>query len=97
MKKRPGDARFFLFGPSHSNLFSRSYFRPHQTLHCGTIGRSYSNFILLSRIIEKISREDYFGYVAKNIFAPAGVANAGSLPEDESVPKAPRMKMEIYR
>ena len=41
MKKRPGDAGLFLVHRA-LNRFSRSYFGPHQTLHCGTIGPELS-------------------------------------------------------
>ncbi|HET7084838.1 MAG TPA: serine hydrolase domain-containing protein [Rhizomicrobium sp.] len=49
---------------------------------------AYSNygFLLLGNIIEKVSGQSYYDYVAKNIFAPAGMTNTGSLPEDEAVP-----------
>jgi len=49
---------------------------------------AYSNygFLLLGNIIEKVSGQSYYDYVAKNIFAPAGMTNTGSLPEEEAVP-----------
>jgi D-alanyl-D-alanine carboxypeptidase len=49
---------------------------------------AYSNygFLLLGNIIEKVSGQSYYDYVAKNIFAPADMTNTGSLPEEETVP-----------
>lgn len=40
--------------------------------------RSYSNygFVLLGRVIEAVSGEDYFAYVQKNVFERAGMTNA---------------------
>jgi CubicO group peptidase (beta-lactamase class C family) len=47
----------------------------------------YSNygFILLGAVVQKVSGEDYYEYVKKHIYEPAGMASTGSLPEDETV------------
>lgn len=51
-------------------------------------GFIYSNYgyVLLGVLIEKVSGISYYDYVEKNIFAPAGMASTGSLPEVETVP-----------
>lgn len=48
---------------------------------------AYSNygFLLLGNIIERVSGQSYYDYVARNIFTPAGMTNTGSLPEDVTV------------
>ena len=47
----------------------------------------YSNygFILLGRVIERVSGTSYYDYVAKHIYAPAGMTSSGSEPEDSVV------------
>jgi len=47
----------------------------------------YSNygFILLGRVVERVSGMSYYDYVAKNIFTPAGMMSSGSEPEDSVV------------
>jgi CubicO group peptidase (beta-lactamase class C family) len=48
----------------------------------------YSNYgyILLGAVIEKASGENYYAYVRKHIYLPAGMKASGELPEDEAVP-----------
>jgi D-alanyl-D-alanine carboxypeptidase len=50
---------------------------------------SYSNygFILLGRVIEKVTGQSYYDYVQQHIYAPAGMTRSGSLPEDHAVPE----------
>ena len=48
----------------------------------------YSNygFVLLGDIIERVSGQSYYDYVDRHVFAPAGMRDSGSLPEDADVP-----------
>jgi CubicO group peptidase (beta-lactamase class C family) len=50
---------------------------------------NYSNagYVLLGRIVEKVSRESYFDYVQRHVFAPAGMTASGFDRLDEVVPK----------
>jgi D-alanyl-D-alanine carboxypeptidase len=47
----------------------------------------YSNygFILLGLVIEKASGENYYDYVRKHVYVPAGMTSSGSEPEDQNV------------
>jgi CubicO group peptidase (beta-lactamase class C family) len=49
---------------------------------------AYSNygFILLGRVIEKVTGQSYYDYVRQHIYGPAGMIRSGSLPESEPVP-----------
>ena len=50
---------------------------------------SYSNagYVLLGRIIEKVSGENYFDYIQRHVFAPAGMNASGFDSLDEITPK----------
>ncbi|QNN47675.1 beta-lactamase family protein [Thermomonas brevis] len=51
-------------------------------------GYEYSNYgyVLLGDIIEHVSGQSYYDYVEQHVFAPAGMRDTGSLPEDAEVP-----------
>ncbi|BFI96658.1 MAG: hypothetical protein RSP_21680 [Rhodanobacter sp.] len=51
-------------------------------------GLSYSNagYVLLGRIVENASGENYFDYIQRHIFEPAHMASSGFDSEDEIVP-----------
>lgn len=53
---------------------------------------AYANygFVLLGRIVEVVSGEDYYSYIREHVFAPAGMKDTGSLPEDAAVPDRSR-------
>ena len=48
---------------------------------------AYSNYgmLLLGVLIERVSGQSYYDYVAKNIYGPAGMTRTGSEPESEAV------------
>lgn len=50
---------------------------------------NYSNagYVLLGRIVENVSRENYFDYVQRHVFAPAGMVASGFDTLDDVVPK----------
>jgi CubicO group peptidase (beta-lactamase class C family) len=50
---------------------------------------AYSNygFILLGRIVEKVTGLTYDQYLQRNIFAPAGMNSTGNLPESDRLPR----------
>ena len=49
---------------------------------------AYSNygFLLLGVLIEKVSGQSYYDYVAEHVYKPAGMTLTASLAEDEAVP-----------
>lgn len=57
---------------------------------------AYSNygFVLLGRIVEAVSGEDYYAYVRRHVYARAGMKHTDSLPEDVAVPKRSRGYMK---
>src|SRR5262249_6446717 len=48
----------------------------------------YSNygFLLLGVVVQKVSGQSYYDYVAEHIFKPAGMTSTASLAEDQNVP-----------
>ncbi len=54
--------------------------------------RRYSNggFIVLGAIIEQVSGLDYYSYIAKNIFAPAGMTASGWYDKNTALPDVAR-------
>ena len=71
----------------------------------------YSNigFLLLGKVIEKASGQDYYGYLQEHIYEPAGMTQTGSEPEGTKVDKLsagytqkdgswkPSADLQIYR
>ncbi len=57
--------------------------------HAPGAEQRYSNygFVLLGAIIERVSGQTYYDYVDAHVFAPAGMHDSGSLPEDVAVPR----------
>jgi D-alanyl-D-alanine carboxypeptidase len=48
----------------------------------------YSNYgmLLLGAVIERVTGESYYDYVARHVYGPAGMTHSGSAPESEAVP-----------
>jgi D-alanyl-D-alanine carboxypeptidase len=48
---------------------------------------AYSNYgmVLLGVVIERVSGQSYYDYVAEHVYAPAGMSRTGSEPESEAV------------
>lgn len=57
-------------------------FAPGSQWHYSNVG-----FILLGAIIEKVSGEDYFTYIQKHIFDPAGMKDSGYFELDHDTPR----------
>lgn len=64
--------------------------RAPDTSEQGKNGYANYGFVLLGRIIEVVSDEDYYDYVERHIFAPAGMKDTNSLPEEVAVPNRAR-------
>jgi CubicO group peptidase (beta-lactamase class C family) len=49
---------------------------------------AYSNYgmVLLGVVIERVSKQSYYDYVAEHVYKPAGMTLSGSEPESEDVP-----------
>lgn len=56
----------------------------------GKNGYSNYGFVLLGRILEAVSGEDYYRYIERSVFRPAGMTDTGSLPEEVRVPHRSR-------
>lgn len=65
-----------------------AFFGPRAPLFTPGSERRYSNYgmILLGHIVQTVSGEDYYAYIDRHIFAPAGMTRSGSLPENQTVP-----------
>jgi CubicO group peptidase (beta-lactamase class C family) len=52
---------------------------------------AYSNYgmLLLGVVIERVSGQSYYDYVAEHIYKPAGMTSSGSEPENTTVPNRP--------
>jgi len=48
----------------------------------------YSNYgmLLLGVVIERVTGQSYYDYVAEHVYRPAGMTHTGSEPEDQTVP-----------
>lgn len=53
--------------------------------HLGSMHYSNSNFMILGRIIEKVSGQDYYTFIRKQIFEKLGMANTGFYDHDIAV------------
>jgi len=58
---------------------------------------AYSNFgfMLLGRIVETVSGQRYDDYIARHIFAPAGMRSTGNLPETTMLPQRAQPYMMV--
>ncbi|HJU39194.1 MAG TPA: serine hydrolase domain-containing protein [Tahibacter sp.] len=53
----------------------------------GELAYSNAGYVLLGRIVENVSGEDYFDYVQRHVFAAAGMRSSGFDTLDEATPK----------
>ena len=53
--------------------------------HIGTMNYSNTNYMILGRIIEKVSGRDYYTFVRQHIFEPLGMTNTGFYEHDIAV------------
>jgi CubicO group peptidase (beta-lactamase class C family) len=53
----------------------------------GDLNYSNAGYILLGRIIENVSHENYFDYIQRHVFAPAGMTASGFDSQEDVTPK----------
>lgn len=53
----------------------------------GDLNYSNAGYILLGRIVENVSHENYFDYIQRHVFMPAGMANSGFDAQEDVTPK----------
>jgi CubicO group peptidase (beta-lactamase class C family) len=71
----------------HNNDYLKLFASEPQAFAPGT-SRRYCNacYVVLGMLIERLSREDYYAYVAQHIYAPAGMMHTGSYQVDSLPP-----------
>jgi CubicO group peptidase (beta-lactamase class C family) len=53
----------------------------------GDLNYSNAGYILLGRIVENVSHENYFDYIQRHVFAPAGMTASGFDTQEDVMPK----------